>query len=39
MQEGETLGKVLIGKNKGELVSVGTPSGERNFEILNVEYI
>ena len=33
------IGKALIGKNKGELVSVGTPSGERNFEILNVEYI
>jgi len=29
----------LIGKNKGEMVTVNTPSGERNFEILNVEYI
>ena len=33
------IGKALIGKNKGDLVSVSTPSGERNFEIKNVEYI
>ena len=33
------IGKSLIGKNKGDMVSVTTPSGERNFEILNVEYI
>ena len=33
------IGKSLIGKNKGEMVSVNTPSGERNFEILKVEYI
>ena len=33
------IGKALIGKNKGDLISVSTPSGERNFEILNVEYI
>ena len=33
------IGKSLIGKSKGEMVSVFTPSGERNFEILNVEYI
>ena len=33
------IGKSLIGKNKGDMVSVITPSGERNFEILNVEYI
>ena len=33
------IGKALIGKNKGDLISVATPSGERNFEILNVEYI
>tara|TARA_Y100001970_G_scaffold261035_1_gene343720 strand:+ start:191 stop:679 length:489 start_codon:yes stop_codon:yes gene_type:complete len=33
------IGKALIGKDKGEIVSVSTPSGERNFEILNVEYI
>ncbi len=33
------IGKSLIGKNKGEMVTVKTPSGEKNFEILNVEYI
>ncbi len=33
------IGKALIGKNKGELISVSTPSGEKNFEILDVEYI
>ena len=33
------IGKALIGKDKGEMVTVNTPSGERNFEILNVEYI
>ena len=33
------IGKALIGKNKGEMISVNTPSGERNFEILKVEYI
>ena len=33
------IGKALIGKNKGDMVSVKTPSGERNFEILDVNYI
>ena len=33
------IGKALIGKNIGEMVGVITPSGERNFEILDVEYI
>ena len=33
------IGSALIGKNKGEMISVSTPSGERNFEILDVEYI
>ncbi|MDC0366008.1 transcription elongation factor GreA [Pelagibacteraceae bacterium] len=33
------IGKALIGKNKDDMVSVNTPSGERNFEIKNVEYI
>ena len=33
------IGKSFIGKNKGDLVSVNTPSGERNFEILDVKYI
>jgi len=33
------IGKALIGKIKDDLVSVNTPSGERNFEIKDVEYI
>ena len=33
------IGKALIGKNKNEMVIVKTPSGEKNFEILEVEYI
>ena len=33
------IGKALIGKNKNEMISVDTPSGEKNFEILDVEYI
>ena len=33
------IGKALIGKNKSDMISVSTPSGERNFEIKNVEYI
>ena len=33
------IGKSLIGKHKGEMVSVNAPSGERNFEIKEVEYI
>ena len=33
------IGKALIGKDKGEMLSVNAPSGERNFEILDVEYI
>ena len=33
------IGKALIGKNKDEMITVNTPSGEKNFEILNVEYV
>ena len=33
------IGKALIGKKKKELVSVITPSGEKNFEITEVKYI
>ena len=33
------IGKALIGKDSGEMVTVKTPSGEKNFEILEVEYI
>ena len=33
------IGKALIGKDKGEMTTVSTPSGEKNFEILDVDYI
>ena len=33
------IGKAFIGKDKGEMITVNTPSGERNFEILDVNYI
>ena len=33
------IGKALIGKNKGDMVIVDTPSGEKNLEIKNVEYV
>ena len=33
------IGKALIGKKKKELVTVNTQSGEKNFEIKDVEYI
>ena len=33
------IGKALIGKDKGEMIVVNTPSGEKNFEILDVEYV
>ena len=33
------IGKAVIGKDKGEIVTVNTPSGEKSFEILDVEYI
>ena len=33
------IGKALVGKDKGDMVTVNTPSGEKNFEILDVEYI
>jgi len=29
----------LIGKNKNDLVEINTPSGVKNFEIKDVEYI
>jgi len=32
------IGKALIGKNKGDMISVVTPSGERNLEIQDVNY-
>ena len=33
------IGKALIGKNIKDMISVSTPSGERSFEILDVQYI
>ncbi len=32
------IGKALIGKSVKDIITVNTPSGERNFEILKVEY-
>ena len=33
------IGKALIGKMKKDLITVQTPSGEKNFEIKEVRYI
>ena len=33
------MGKSLIGKQNNDLVNVVTPSGEKNYEIIKVEYI
>ena len=33
------IGKALIGKNKKDLITVTTPSGDKNFEITEVKYI
>jgi transcription elongation factor GreA len=33
------IGKALIGKNKKDFITVNTPSGEKNFEIIEVKYI
>ena len=33
------MGKALIGKKKKEIITVITPSGEKNFEITEVKYI
>ena len=33
------IGKALIGKNKKDLMTVVTPSGEKNFQITEVKYI
>jgi transcription elongation factor GreA len=32
------IGRALIGKSVGDTVIVDTPSGEKNFEILDVQY-
>ena len=33
------IAKGLIGKNKDDLVEVSTPSGVKNFEIIDVKYV
>ena len=33
------IGKGLIGKSVEDVVIVETPSGEKNFEILNIQYV
>ena len=33
------MGKSLIGKQNKDLVNVVTPSGEKNYEVIKVEYI
>ena len=33
------IGKALIGKNKKDLITVTTPSGEKKLKILEVKYI
>ena len=33
------IGKALIGKKKKEVITVATPSGEKNLEIIEVKYI
>ena len=33
------IGKALIGKSLEDMVVVETPSGEKTFEVLNIQYI
>ena len=33
------MGQGFIGRNKGEFVEIKTPSGDKNFEISDVQYI
>ena len=33
------MGRGFIGKSKGEVVEIKTPSGDKNFEITDVQYI
>jgi len=33
------IGKALIGKKKKEMITVITPAGEKNFEIIEVKYV
>ena len=32
------IGKGLISKNKGDFVEINTPSGKKNFQIIDVDY-
>ncbi|MEE3079096.1 MAG: GreA/GreB family elongation factor, partial [Bdellovibrionota bacterium] len=33
------LGKSLLGKNEGDIASFQTPNGEREIEVIKIEYI
>jgi transcription elongation factor GreA len=33
------LARALIGRNEGDLVSMMAPGGERNYEIMRIEYL
>ena len=33
------IGKGLIGKNKNDLIEISTPSGKKNFEVMDVKYV
>ena len=33
------IGKGLIGKNKSDLIEISTPSGKKNFEVMDVKYV
>ena len=33
------IGKSLLGKEEGDLVEIKTPSGDRELEIVSIEYI
>ena len=33
------IGRALIGKNKKDMITVTTPSGEKKFEIIDIKYI
>ena len=33
------IAKALIGKSKKDMINVITPSGEKNFKIIEVKYI
>tara|TARA_B100000579_G_scaffold66718_1_gene49812 strand:- start:530 stop:1006 length:477 start_codon:yes stop_codon:yes gene_type:complete len=33
------IGKGLIGKNRSDLIEISTPSGKKNFEVMDVKYV